>query len=69
MECSFLGGYIYFVILLINFHIIYFTIVMWQSDYRRGLDWWYDLLTAYPLKTRYYALQITATHRVVSSVY
>jgi hypothetical protein len=39
------------------------------SDYRRGFDWCVDLLPTYTLTTRVYALQITDTHRLVSSVY
>jgi hypothetical protein len=38
-------------------------------DYRRGLDWWLDLLTTYALTTHDYTLQITDTHCLVSSVY
>jgi hypothetical protein len=34
-----------------------------KSDYRRVLDWWFDLLTTYTLTTRDYTLQITDTHR------
>jgi hypothetical protein len=33
------------------------NIVMCMSDYRRGLDWWLDLFTAYT--TRYYTSKIT----------
>jgi hypothetical protein len=33
--------------------------VMCMSDYRRGLEWWLDLLTTYTLTTRDYTLQIT----------
>jgi hypothetical protein len=40
-----------------------------MSDYRRGLDWWLDLLTTYTLTTREYTLKITDTHRLVSSAY
>jgi hypothetical protein len=40
-----------------------------MSDYRRGLDWCFDLLTAYALTNREYTLQITDKHRLVSSVY
>jgi hypothetical protein len=43
--------------------------VMRMSDYRRGLDWWLDLLTTYTLTARNNTLQITDTHRVLSSVY
>jgi hypothetical protein len=39
-----------------------------MSDYRRGLDLWLDLLTAYTLTTRGFTLQIIDTHRLVSSV-
>jgi hypothetical protein len=38
-----------------------------MSDYRRGLDCCLGLLTTYI--TRDYTLQITVTHRLVSSVY
>jgi hypothetical protein len=42
-----------------------------MSEYRPGLDWGLDLLTAYTLTTRDYTLQITDTytHTQVSSVY
>jgi hypothetical protein len=40
-----------------------------MRDYRRGLDWLLDLLPIYTLKTCDYTLQITGTHRLVSSVY
>jgi hypothetical protein len=40
-----------------------------MGDYRRGFDWWLDLLTTYTLTTRDYTLQITDTNRSVSSVY
>jgi predicted MarR family transcription regulator len=40
-----------------------------MSDYRRDLDWGFDLLTAYTFRTRDNTLQITVTHRLVSSVY
>jgi hypothetical protein len=40
-----------------------------MCDYRRGLDWWIDLMTTYTLMTRDYTLQITDVHRLVSSVY
>jgi hypothetical protein len=36
-------------------------IVSCKSDYRRGLDWWLDLLTTYTLTTHNYILQITDT--------
>jgi hypothetical protein len=36
-----------------------------MSDYRRGLDWWIDLLTTYTFTTRDYTLQITDTHKPV----
>jgi hypothetical protein len=40
-----------------------------MGDYRRGVDWWLDLLTIYSLMTSDYTLQITDTQRLVSSVY
>jgi hypothetical protein len=40
-----------------------------MCGYRRGLEWWIDLMTNYTLTTRDYTLQITDTHRLVSSVY
>jgi hypothetical protein len=51
--------------MLFNFE----DIVTILSDYRRGLDWRFDLLTTYTLTTRDYSLQLTVTHRLVSSVY
>jgi hypothetical protein len=48
---------------------LYYNMVTCMSDYRRGLDWWLDLLTTYALTTRDYTLQITDTHRLASSVY
>jgi hypothetical protein len=45
------------------------NIVTCMSDYRRGLDWWLDLLTTYTLTTHDYALHTTDPHRLVSSVY
>jgi hypothetical protein len=40
-----------------------------MSDYRRGLDWWRDLLAAYIHTTRDYTLQIIDTYRLVSFVH
>jgi hypothetical protein len=44
------------------------TVMILWNDYRRGLDWWLDLLTNYTLTTRDYTLQIADTHRLVFSV-
>jgi hypothetical protein len=41
---------------------------MYECDYRRGFDWWLDLLTAYTLTTRDYTLQITDTQTSVLSL-
>jgi hypothetical protein len=44
------------------------NIVTYMSDYRRGLEWWLDLLHTYTLTTHDYTLHIIDTHRLVSSI-
>jgi hypothetical protein len=39
-----------------------------MCDYRWGLDWWLNLLTAYTFMTHDYTLQNTDRHRLVSSI-
>jgi hypothetical protein len=33
-----------------------------RGDYRRGFNWWLNLLTTYTLKIRDYTLQVTITY-------
>jgi hypothetical protein len=37
-----------------SYHYVFINIVTCLSDYRRGLDWWLDLLLTYTLTTGHY---------------